>query len=91
MIKKSHKTYMKKLKDRLLKNKQMARVTLKVFADYFLQDLNDLPSILIAIEETICTIREEHQTEIKISIKNDLNPGKIPLKELIESCVINHK
>ena len=63
------KTYIKKLKDRLLKNKQMAQMTLKVFADYFLQDLNDPLSILIAIQETICTIMEEYKTEIKISIK----------------------
>ena len=63
------KTYIKKLKDRFLKNKQMAQMTLKVFADYFLQDLNDPLSILIAIQETICTIMEEYKTEIKISIK----------------------
>ena len=47
----------------------MAQMTLKVFADYFLQDLNDPLSILIAIQETICTIMEEYKTEIKISIK----------------------
>ena len=63
------KTYIKKLKDRFLKNKQMTQMTLKVFADYFLQDLNDPLSILIAIQETICTIMEEYKTEIRISIK----------------------
>ena len=47
----------------------MAQMTLKVFADYFLQDLNYPLSIIIAIQETICTIMEEYKTEIKISIK----------------------
>ena len=38
------------------------------FIDLFQQDLNDLASILIAIEETICVMREEHKIEINISI-----------------------
>ena len=43
-------------------------MTLKEFIGYFQQDLNDPASTLIAIEETIRIIKEEHNTEINISI-----------------------
>ena len=62
--KKSHKTYMKKLKDRFLKDNQMAHITLKGIIDQFHQDLNDLASTLIVVEETICIMKEEHKLKI---------------------------
>ena len=43
-------------------------MTLKEFSYYFRQELNDPACILTAIEETICIVREEHNTEINISI-----------------------
>ena len=43
-------------------------MTLKEFIDYFQQGLNDPASILMAIEETMHIIKEEHNTEINISI-----------------------
>ena len=43
-------------------------MTLKEFIDYFQQDLNVLASILIAIEETIRIMKEEHNTEINLSL-----------------------
>ena len=46
----------------------MVQMTLKN-----LQDLNDPASLLIAIEETIHIMKEEHNTEMNISIWNDLN------------------
>ena len=64
----SRENYMKKLKERLLKDNQGVQMTLKEFIDYFQQDLNDLASTLIAIEETIRIMKEEHNTEINISI-----------------------
>ena len=42
-------------------------MTLKEFRDHFKQDLNDPASTIIAIEE-IRTTREEHKTEMNISI-----------------------
>ena len=66
--KKSHETYMKKLKERLLKDNQKTQMTLKEFIDYFQKDLNDPASTLIAIEETMRIMKEEHNTEINISI-----------------------
>ena len=66
--KKSHKMYMKKLKERLLKDNQKTQMTLKEFIDYFQKDLNDPASTLIAIEETMRIMKEEHNTEINISI-----------------------
>ena len=66
--KKSHVTYMKKLRERFLKDNQEAWMTLKEFIDYFQQDLNDPASTLIAIEETMRMRKEEHNTEINISI-----------------------
>ena len=44
-------------------------MTLKEFTDYFQQNLNDPTSTLIAIEETMRIMKEEHDTEINISIK----------------------
>ena len=41
---------------------------LKDFVGYFQQDLNDSASMLIAIEEAMPIIKEEHNTEINISI-----------------------
>ena len=43
-------------------------MTLKEFIDYFQQDLSDPTSILTAIEETIRIMKEEHNTEINISM-----------------------
>ena len=61
--------YMKKLKEKLLKDNQKTQMTLKEFIDYFQQDLNDPASTLTAIEETMHIMIEEHNTEINISIK----------------------
>ena len=62
------KNYMKKLRERLLKDNQMAQITLKEFIDYFQQDLNDLASTLIAIEQTMRIMKEEQNTEVNITI-----------------------
>ena len=62
------KNYIKKLRERLLKDNQMAQITLKEFIDYFQQDLNDLVSTLIAIEQTMRIMKEEQNTEINITI-----------------------
>ena len=43
-------------------------MTLKEFVDYFQQDMNDPASTLIAIEETMRIMKEEHKTETNISI-----------------------
>ena len=59
---------MKKLNERLLKDNQKTQITLKEFIDYFQQDMNDPASALIAIEETMCIMKEEHNIEINISI-----------------------
>ena len=67
--KKSHQTYMKKLKERFLKDNQEAQMPLKEFIDYFQQDLNDPASTVTAIEETIRIMKEEQNTEINISIR----------------------
>ena len=66
--KKSHEKYMKKLRERFLKDNQEARMTLKEFIDYFQQDLNDPASTLMAIEETMHIMKEEHNAEINIFI-----------------------
>ena len=60
--------YMKKLKERLLKDNQKTRMTLKEFIDYFQQDMNDPASTLMAMEETMRITKEEHNPEIDISI-----------------------
>ena len=60
--------YMKKLKERLLKDNQEEQMTLKEFLDYFQQGLNDPASILMAMEQTIRIMKEEHNAEINISI-----------------------
>ena len=60
--------YMKKLKERLLKDNQKTRMTLKEFIDYFQQDMNDPASTLMAMEETMRIMKEEHNPEIDISI-----------------------
>ena len=59
---------MKKLKEKLLKDNQKTQMTLKEFIDYFQKGLNDPASTLMAIEETIRIMKEEHNTEINISI-----------------------
>ena len=41
--------YMKKLREKLLKDNQEAQMTLKEFVEYFQQDLNNPASIPIAI------------------------------------------
>ena len=58
---------MKKLRERFLKDNQQGQMTLKEFIGYFQQDLNDPVSTLIAIEETMHNMKEEHNTEINIS------------------------
>ena len=58
---------MKKLRERFLKDNQQGQMTLKEFIGYFQQDLNDPVSTLIAIEETMRDMKEEHNTEINIS------------------------
>ena len=52
-------SYMKKLKERLLKDKQEVQTTLKEFIDYFQLDLNDPALMLMAIEETMRIMKEE--------------------------------
>ena len=42
--------YIKKLKEKLLKNNVEAQMTLKEFIEYFQQNLNDPASTLMAIE-----------------------------------------
>ena len=59
---------MKKLKQKLLKDNQESQMNLKEFIEYFQQDLNDPASTLIAIEETMRIMKEEHNTEINIFI-----------------------
>ena len=66
--KKSPKTYMKKLRERFLKDNQEAQMTLKEFIDYFQQDLNDPASTLMTKEETMRIMKEEHNAEINIFI-----------------------
>ena len=66
--KKSHEMYMKKLRERFLKDADEMQMTLKGFIDYFQQDLNDPASTLMALEETIRIMKEDHSTEINISI-----------------------
>ena len=61
--------YMKKLTEKFLKDNPKLQMTLKESTDYFQQDLNDPASILMAIEETMLIIKEEHNTEINISIR----------------------
>ena len=64
----SRENYMKKLKERFLKDKQEAQMAVKEFIEYFQQDLNDPAYTLMAIEGTIRIMKEEHNAEIKISI-----------------------
>ena len=66
---KSHEVYMKRLRERFLKDNQESQMTLKEFIDYFQQDLDDPAPTLMAIEETICIMKGEHNTEINISIR----------------------
>ena len=65
---KGKENYRKQLKDRVLKDNQILRMTLKEVIDYFQQDSNDSASILIAIEETMRIVKEERNTEINVSI-----------------------
>ena len=55
--------YMKKLRERLLKDNQKAQMIVKEFIGYFQHNLNDAGSTLIAIEETISIMKEEHNTK----------------------------
>ena len=61
--------FMKKLKEKLLKDNQGAQMTLKGFMECFQQGLSDHASILLAKEETMRIKKEEHNTEINISIR----------------------
>ena len=45
------------------------QMILKGFIYYFQQDLNDLASTLVAIEETMHIMKEERNTEINVSIR----------------------
>ena len=44
------------------------QMTLKEFVDYFQQGLDDPASTLMATEETMHIMKEQHNTEINISI-----------------------
>ena len=59
---------MKQLKDRFLKDNKMMEMALQEVIDSFQQNLNDLTYTLIAIEETMRIMTEEHNTEINLSI-----------------------
>ena len=59
---------MKKLREGFLKDNQEAQTTLKEFVEYLQQDLNDPASTLMVLEETMRIMKEEHNTEINISI-----------------------
>ena len=59
----SQENYMKKLKE-----KQMS---LKEFIEYFQQGLNDPACTLMAIEETMRIMKEEHNAELNISIREN--------------------
>ena len=59
---------MKELIEKLLKYNQKTQMTFKESIDHFQRDLNDPVSTLIAIEETMRIMKEEHNTEINISI-----------------------
>ena len=61
--------YMKKLRERFLKDNKKAQMALKEFIEYFQQDLNDPTSTWMAMEETIRIMKEDHNTEINISIR----------------------
>ena len=63
--------YMKKLKERLLKDNQEVQMTLKEFIDYFQQVLDGPASPLIAREETMRIMKQEYNIEINISIGGD--------------------
>ena len=66
--KKSHETFMKKLREKLLEDNQKTQMTLKEFIDCSHQDLNDPASTLIAMEEGMYIMKEERNTEINMSI-----------------------
>ena len=56
-------------------------MTIKEFIDYFQQGPNDPASALIAIEETMRIMKEEHNAEINISIGGtDEKCGKCLIK-----------
>ena len=63
---------------------------LKDFVGYFQQDLNDPASMLIAIEEAMPILKEEHNTEINISIAMIQIHEIITLSETISSLK-NHR
>ena len=52
-------------------------MTLKKFIDYFQQGLNDSASTLIAIEETMHIMKEEHNAEINIYLLEERTMRKI--------------
>lgn len=47
----------------------MVHMDLKEFIDFFRQELNDLATTLISIEETIHIMKKDHKTKICISIE----------------------
>ena len=59
---------MKTPKEKLLKDNQEAQMTLKEFIDFFQQSLDDPASTLMATEKTMCIMKEQHNTEINVSI-----------------------
>ena len=61
------------------------QMTSKECLDHFQQDLNDPTSTLIAIEETMHIMKEEHNTQINISIGGTGNS-----KHLSAACPLPH-
>ena len=59
---------MEKLRERFLKDNKDMQMTLKEFIDYFQQDLNDPESTLMVMVASIRIMKEDHNTEINISI-----------------------
>ena len=70
-------SYMKKLRKRILKDNQEVQMTLKEFINNFRQGVNDPVSMLI-IEETMHIMKEEHNTEINISIRRTDHEENLP-------------
>ena len=65
----SHETHMKKLKEKLLKDNQEVKMTLKRIYRIFSARLERSSITIIAIEETMRIMKEEHNAEINISIR----------------------
>ena len=70
--------YMKKLRERPLKDNWEVQMTIKEFIDYFQQGLNDPASMLMAMERTMRIMKEEHNIEINISIGGIDHAANLP-------------